>query len=91
MDLDLTGKHALVCGASQGIGLASAIELAKLGANVTLLARRAELLEKLAGQLPRTHFSQHHDWIAVDAGDTHRRFAREGQKPRLAARRRCIS
>ncbi len=70
MDLDLTGKHALVCGASQGIGLASAVELAKLGADVTLLARRADLLEQLAGQLPLTHAAQRHDWIAADAGDT---------------------
>ena len=71
MDLDLTGKHALVCGASQGIGLASAIELAKLGADVTLLARRADVLEQLAGQLPRTHFAQKFGWLSVDAGDTH--------------------
>jgi 3-oxoacyl-[acyl-carrier protein] reductase len=70
MDLDLIGKHALVCGASQGIGLASAIELAKLGANITLLARRADLLEQLAGQMPRTHFAQTHDWIVADAGTT---------------------
>lgn len=40
MDLDLTGKHALVCGASEGIGLAAATELARLGADVTVLARR---------------------------------------------------
>jgi 3-oxoacyl-[acyl-carrier protein] reductase len=70
MDLDLTGRHALVCGASQGIGLASAIELAKLGADVTLLARRADLLEQLAAQLPRTHSAQRHGWIAVDANET---------------------
>ena len=70
MDLDLSGKHALVCGASQGIGLASAIELAKLGANVTLLARRVELLEQLAAQLPRVHAAQRHDWIVADAGET---------------------
>ncbi len=70
MDLDLTGKHALVCGASQGIGLASAIELAKLGADVTLLARRADVLEQLAGQLPRTHLAQRFGWISADAGDT---------------------
>jgi hypothetical protein len=38
MDLDLNGKHALVCGASQGIGLATAKALAELGADVTLLA-----------------------------------------------------
>ncbi|HEY2344920.1 MAG TPA: SDR family oxidoreductase [Xanthomonadaceae bacterium] len=70
MDLDLSGKHALVCGASQGIGLASAIELAQLGADVTLLARRAELLESLAAQLPRVHAGQRHAWIAADAHDT---------------------
>jgi 3-oxoacyl-[acyl-carrier protein] reductase len=70
MDLDLTGKHALVCGSSQGIGLASAVELASLGADMTLLARRAEKLEELAGQLPRTHYAQQHGWIAVDAVDT---------------------
>ncbi len=70
MDLDLAGKHALVCGASQGIGLASAIELAKLGADVTLLARRADVLEELTAQLPRTHDAQQHGWIAADAGET---------------------
>ena len=43
MQLDLTGRHALVCGATQGIGRASAIELAELGADVTLLARSAGL------------------------------------------------
>jgi len=70
MQLDLTGHHALVGGASQGIGLACAIELATLGADVTLLARRAEVLESLAAQLPRTHAAQRHHWLAADAGDT---------------------
>ena len=39
MDLNLAGRHALVGGASQGIGLAAAIELATLGADVTLIGR----------------------------------------------------
>ena len=36
MDLNLKNKNALVCGSSKGIGKAAAIELARLGANVTL-------------------------------------------------------
>jgi 3-oxoacyl-[acyl-carrier protein] reductase len=70
MDLDLTGRHALVCGASQGIGLASAIELAQLGADVTLLARRADVLADLVANMPRRHDAQRFDAIAVDASDT---------------------
>src|SRR3546814_13094296 len=53
MDLNLTGKHALVCGASEGIGRATAQELALLGASVTVLARRAEALQEVAAALPR--------------------------------------
>ena len=70
MDLDLTGRHTLVCGASQGIGRACAMELAKLGANVTTLARRAEVLKQLVEELPRTHASQAHDFMVADSGDT---------------------
>lgn len=47
MNLSLTGKHALVCGASAGIGRAAALELASLGATVTGLARRADRLTSL--------------------------------------------
>ena len=70
MQLDLSGRHALVCGASQGIGRASAIELAQLGASVTLLARSADALEALAQQLPRLHDGQSHHARAVDMLDT---------------------
>lgn len=70
MDLDLSGRHALVCGASQGIGHACAIELAQLGADVTLLARREEVLRALAAKLTRTHAAQKHGFIAADSGDT---------------------
>lgn len=70
MDLDLTGRHALVCGASQGIGRASAIELARLGANVTVLARSQARLQELAADLPRLHAAQTHGSVAADMTDT---------------------
>ena len=44
MDLNLEGKRAVVCGSTQGIGKASAIELALLGASVTLIARNEKKL-----------------------------------------------
>jgi len=69
MNLDLSGKHALVCGASQGIGRAAAIELAQLGANVTLLARSRESLEAALATLPKTSSAQSHAYIAVDMND----------------------
>jgi len=68
MDLNLSGKHALVCGASQGIGRAAAIELAQLGANVTLLARSRDGLEAVLAELPKSG-AQTHAWIAVDMND----------------------
>jgi len=52
MNLSLSGKTALVCGASQGIGRACAYELAAQGARVLLLARNKEALEKVQAQLP---------------------------------------
>lgn len=69
MDLDLKGRHALVCGGSDGIGRAAAEELALLGADVTVLARREEALQKVAGTLPRGG-GQQHGWIVADVVQT---------------------
>ncbi|MEQ9095846.1 MAG: SDR family oxidoreductase [Phycisphaerales bacterium] len=51
-DTNLHGRTALVCGASQGIGLASAAALASLGCRVTLFARDPERLGEAMAELP---------------------------------------
>lgn len=66
MNLNLTGRTALVCGGSQGLGAAIAIELALLGANVIVLARREIVLVEFVQTLDCTK-GQTHEWIAADA------------------------
>jgi 3-oxoacyl-[acyl-carrier protein] reductase len=51
VDLGLTGRTAIVCGASSGLGLASAEALAEEGANVAMFARRRDLLEREAERI----------------------------------------
>src|SRR3990172_7148370 len=51
MQLSLQGKVAAVTGGSEGIGRAAALRLAELGAKVAICARRAEVLEKTAGEI----------------------------------------
>lgn len=65
MDINLTGKRAIVCGSTQGIGKAAALELALLGASVTLVARNKEALQKTRGELATTA-DQQHSTLAVD-------------------------
>jgi 3-oxoacyl-[acyl-carrier protein] reductase len=51
MDLGLSGRTAIVCGASSGIGLGIAESLAGEGANVAMFARRKDLLEEHAARI----------------------------------------
>jgi 3-oxoacyl-[acyl-carrier protein] reductase len=51
MDLQLTGRTALVTGASRGIGRAIALGLAREGVKVAIAARRVNLLEELAKEI----------------------------------------
>jgi 3-oxoacyl-[acyl-carrier protein] reductase len=51
MDLGLNGRTAIVCGASSGMGLATAEALNAEGANVAMFARRRELLQREADRI----------------------------------------
>lgn len=63
--IECKSRHALVCGGSQGIGLASACALAHAGATITLLSRDKVLLNEACQSLP-TPNNQQHDYISVD-------------------------
>lgn len=64
MDLNLTGRNALVCGASRGIGRAAAVELAALGANVTVVARSEDKLQAVVASLDIKKGQKHSFMIA---------------------------
>jgi len=65
MNLSLKEKNAVVCGSTQGIGLAIAKELALLGAHCTLVARNEEALKKVIGELDSSQL-QHHNFLVAD-------------------------
>lgn len=65
---NLRGRHALVCGASEGIGRASAQALAAMGADVTVLSRRESALREVVASLPCTA-GQSHDLQVADVSD----------------------
>ncbi len=65
----LTGRHAMVCGASRGIGAATAKMLAKAGADVTICARNQNALEELKVELSKLGTGNHQVCI-IDLEDT---------------------
>ena len=65
MNLSLQNKTAIVCGSTQGIGLASAIEISKLGATCILMARNETSLKNALLQLD-TSFNQQHNYLVAD-------------------------
>jgi 3-oxoacyl-[acyl-carrier protein] reductase len=65
MNLSLEGKYAVICGSTQGIGLAVAEELALLGANCTLIARNEEALQN-AVQTLDISLRQQHSYLVAD-------------------------
>ena len=65
MEIDLTGKFALVGGGTNGIGKAIAIRLAASGASVCIMARNKSKLEKVVNELDRSR-NQKHKFLEVD-------------------------
>ncbi|MCK5488530.1 MAG: SDR family NAD(P)-dependent oxidoreductase, partial [Gemmatimonadetes bacterium] len=65
---DLSGKRAVVCGSTQGIGRACAEELAGRGADVVLVARNEAALREVTASLPTPH-GDGHSWVRADFGD----------------------
>lgn len=66
MNLDLSGKQALICGSTQGIGLAAAKEISGMGASVTLLARNESKLKVAVQELNIVNDKQQHDYLVAD-------------------------
>jgi 3-oxoacyl-[acyl-carrier protein] reductase len=64
MNLSLKNKNAVICGSSQGIGLAAAIELAELGANCIIFARNEQALHTSLALLPKSEGQKHAYQIA---------------------------
>jgi 3-oxoacyl-[acyl-carrier protein] reductase len=65
MNLDLTNKNAFIGGSSKGIGWATAIELANMGANCTLISRDKNQLAQRIKELPNNG-NQTHDYFELD-------------------------
>ena len=65
MNLSLKNKTALVCGSTQGIGKAAAIELANMGANIVLLARSEDKLKDSLKDLDASN-GQNHSYLVAD-------------------------
>ncbi len=65
MDLNLDNKNALICGSSQGIGKAIALQFAEMGANVILLARNEDKLKETVNQLANNG-NQKHSYITAN-------------------------
>ena len=67
--LDISGKHALITGASSGIGRACAFMLAERGARLTLVARREQMLLSVRSEILENHPDVSIDVIVLDVTD----------------------
>ncbi|MBL1281366.1 MAG: SDR family oxidoreductase [Fluviicola sp.] len=86
--MELNNIKALVCGSTQGIGLETAILLAKRGAEVTLLARNEQKLKNCVAKL-ETSNRQTHNYLVADFSKPEElktiiaNYVSEGNKPHV--------
>ncbi|MEM9053286.1 MAG: SDR family oxidoreductase [Bacteroidota bacterium] len=64
MNISLEGKKAIVCGSTQGIGKSCALEIAMLGADVTVLARNESELQNVKVELDQISSGDHKILVA---------------------------
>ena len=69
LSLSLEGRHVLVTGASKGIGRATAMAVASLGAKVTVASRSADVLEAMLPELITAGATSAHA-VVMDFDDT---------------------
>jgi citronellol/citronellal dehydrogenase len=62
----LSGKVALVTGGGTGLGMATALELARCGASLVITGRRAEVLEAAATEIAAVEGREGGDWVSGD-------------------------
>jgi 3-oxoacyl-[acyl-carrier protein] reductase len=80
MNFNFTGKHAVVCGGSRGIGRSIALGFAQAGAAVSICARGAETLEATRAEIAKVGHATHASVCDLGDGAAIRRYIPDAAK-----------
>ena len=87
----LKGKNVIICGGSKGIGKETAILFTKLGANILVIARNVDALEKTKQECLRNDFPAFHPCASANASSgPSAEFQCRGPFPDRAGRHTCV-